>query len=110
MAIYTYYEIPCVANGVPSFTETLNIKGNYYVFKFDWNTREETWLLSIYDTDNNIIIGNIKLVVDYELLSLHKVKGMPKVKLYLVDFSDKGERCGFNDLGIRCKLLYQVVT
>lgn len=105
-----YYEIPCNPDGAPSFSETVNINGSYYVLKFDWNTRDDVWLLSIFDTDNNVIIGNMKLVVDYELMSMHKVLGMPNVRLFLFDFSGQSEACGFDDLGNRCKLVYQVVV
>jgi len=100
------YEISITTYNAPSFTMTLTLEGNYYVFRFDWNERDTCWLLSIYDVDGNVIIGNTKLVVDYELIALHKEKGMPPGLLFLIDMSGNGEPCLYDDLGVRCKLFY----
>jgi hypothetical protein len=100
------YEIPINTYNAPSFTMTVNLDGIYFVFRFDWNERDTCWMLSIYDVDGNVIIGCTKLVVNYELISLHKEKVMPSGFLFLIDMTEKGEPCLFDDLGTRCKLFY----
>lgn len=101
-----YLEIPITTYNAPSFTMTLTLDGRYYVFRFDWNERDTVWLLSIYDVDGNVMIGNMKLVVDYLLLYNFKVKNMPPGELFLNNTTGDGKPCLFDDLGTKCKLLY----
>lgn len=103
-------KIPTTANNNPSFIETIDLEGIYYKFKFSWNNRDTCWLLDIYDINDSLLLGGIKLVVNYELISHHKVIGMPPGKLFLYDSSLTGEPCLFDDLGVRCLLLYVTST
>jgi hypothetical protein len=99
-------KIPTEANNNPSFIETIDLEGIYYKFKFSWNNRDTCWLLDIYNINGNVLIGGVKLVVNYELISHHKVTGMPSGKLVLFDTSLTGDPCLFDDLGTRCVLYY----
>lgn len=101
-----FLEIPLQPNGDAAFIQTVNVGGVYYKFGVHWNTRDEAWYLTIYDTDDTIIIGNSKLVTDYELISKHKVEGMPNILLFLFDMTGAGERATFESLGSRHKLMY----
>ena len=55
-----YYEI-----SVPDHNDSemrVSLDGEYYYFRTTWNERGGFWLLSIYDANNNLIIGMAKLV------------------------------------------------
>lgn len=100
------YQIPTNPNGNPSFSETISIDDVYYKLLFKWNASDESWLLDFLDINDNPIICGIKLVVEYELIRMHALPVMPPGRLFLFDLSGNYERCGFDDLGGRCKLYY----
>lgn len=106
MANYNYVVLPIVNDGSPSFIERLDIDGIFYDFKFDWNERDTCWLMTILNPNEDVIIGNVKLVLDFELIAQHKVEGMPSGSLALLDLTNSLEVCGFDDLGNTCQLIY----
>jgi hypothetical protein len=63
-------QIPTNSGGSPSFIETIDLENVYYKFKFSWNNRDTCWLLDIYDINDIVLIGGVKLVVDYELIMI----------------------------------------
>jgi hypothetical protein len=80
------------------------------VLRFDWNTREERWSISIYDAlDNPLIIGQV-LTINNELLQRFEIIGLPPGELLLYDTSNKVIEAGLEDLGKRCRLLYLSVA
>jgi hypothetical protein len=102
----TLYQIPTNSNGNSSFSETVSIDGVYYIFLFTWNTRDECWVMSIFDINNNPIICGTKLVIEYELIQMHALANMPSGEMFFLDLSGTDTPCGFNDLGVRCLLFY----
>lgn len=101
-----FLEIPLV-NNEPRFKIRTVLDDIELVLLFDWNTRAERWQLSIFDANETVLVQGICLNVDTELLSRFVVDGLPNGKLALYDTSETNTEAGINDLGDRCKLIYQ---
>lgn len=69
----------------PSFIEEITLSGVPYVFKFQWNSRAELWVMDILDREENELIVGIPLLIQYEILGLFADMGLPPGKLYVID-------------------------
>ncbi|RNC77337.1 hypothetical protein DA717_10820 [Piscirickettsiaceae bacterium NZ-RLO2] len=65
-------EIP-LNNNLPLYTQTTSLEGTAYIFTVRWNTREETWRISIADTDGNAILSGLKLLPYSPLVQRYKL-------------------------------------
>lgn len=76
------------------------------VLRFDWNTRQAKWHIMILTSSEEPLVG-CPMNINSEFLSRFKKTGLPSGKLILYDTSGGIVECGRDDLGDRCKLLYQ---
>lgn len=90
----------------PSFKIKTILQDIELVLRFDWNTRQEKWHISFYNSEESPLILGIPLNIDSEIIGRFKIDGMPKGKMILFDTSLKNIECGRSDLGDRCKLIY----
>lgn len=81
----------------PASRQSITLDGVNLHIVLRWNSRAEFWVLDIYNEDNKLLIGGIKLVVNYEVFSLHKGINLPKGQLYIVDTSSDHRRIGYQD-------------
>ena len=58
-------------------TQIVNLEGIQYKLRFIWCYRENRWYMDIFTIDDIIIIGGIKLTVNYELIGFFVVEGKP---------------------------------
>jgi hypothetical protein len=111
MTDYISYIIPILnTDNSPSFIERIKLDDVYYDLKFDWNNRDECWILTLSLPDGAIIIGGIKMVINYELIAQHKIEQLPEGSLMLFDVTNTLNTCGFYDLGNNCVLTYTKVS
>lgn len=90
----------------PSFKIRTTLEEIELVLKFDWNTREERWSISVYDSlENPLFVGQV-LTINNEIFERFEIEGLPPGKLMLFDTSNKVIECGLEDFGNRCRLLY----
>lgn len=73
----------------PSFRQEVTLDGTPYIFETSWNSRGSFWTLTIYDREENILIGGIKLVLNYEMLLIHPDRGLPPGTLMVLDYSGR---------------------
>lgn len=100
------FAIP-VSSDEPSYKIRVDLEGIDYVLRFNFNERMNRWVMGIYDAEETPIILGIALVVNYSLLRIYTVEGMPPGEMILFDTSEKNQECGRNDLGNRCILVYE---
>lgn len=93
-------------NNSSSFVETITLDNKIYEFQFDWNVRDEHWSMMIRDKNNQVIVSGIKIVADYELISMYRYLDVPPGYLIAVDTSGQGLDPGFDDFGTRVLLMY----
>jgi hypothetical protein len=83
----TIYIIPTVADKTPRWTQQVDMSGVRYKLYFSWNTRGETWSISIYDSSGNFLLGGIRLVPYIDLLEKYRarVPALPSGLLRVLD-------------------------
>ena len=91
----------------PLYKERVRLEGRDYVFRFDWNNREERWYMSILDiAENNLLLG-VKVVANWGLLDRHHFNpDLPPGELIAIDLETGGVSPGFSDFGTRVRLFY----
>ena len=101
--------IPTLADGTAFYTQRTNLDGSDYSLVFQWSTRSQRWYLSLYDADGSLLIGSMKLVINWPLLRYyHGRAGVPAGELWVVSLGSSVEPPGFDELGegLRCELTY----
>lgn len=91
----------------PRFKIRTILEGVQVVLYFDWNERDSRWQLSISDSSQNPILMSCPMNINEELISRFSIATLPPGRLMLWDSSKKNIEAGINDLGDRCRLLYQ---
>ena len=81
----------------PSYSKDIVLEGIKYRFMFQWNNRAEAWSMSILTTDNVAILSGVKLVLNYDLLQIHRHLAVPQGKLFVVDLSNNETKIAYDD-------------
>lgn len=102
----SFSEIP-ITDTESSFKIRTVLESIELVLRFDWNSRMEIWHLSILDSAETNLLMGLPMYVNRELISRFKINGLPPGRLMLYDASDTITECGRDDLGSRCKLIYE---
>lgn len=102
----TVYEIPLDSLNASVKIRTV-LEDIELVLRFDWNERLERWVLYIYDAEENPLVLGLVLNINQELIRRFEIEGLPPGNLILYDAEGTETECGRDDLGDRCKLLYQ---
>lgn len=100
------FEIPLDSED-PSFKIRTSLENVNLILRFDWNDRQERWMISFYDEVENPLIYRTPLQIDQEFLFRFEIIGLPPGKMLLYDTSNKSVPCGRDELGKRCRLFYQ---
>ncbi len=99
-------EIP-ISPDAPLFSFRVTLDGEEYLFKLDWNDRENRWYLSLFTIAEEPLALGIKVVANCSLLRRFTGSNMPPGALFAVDMSPlAGESPTYSELGDRVKLLY----
>lgn len=87
----------------PAQAFVTELDGIKYLFRVQYNTRQDGWTLDI-NTENDIPLSlGLPLVLGSDLLANNRViKGI----LYVVDYSNTGIDPSLNDWGNRCDLVW----
>lgn len=89
-----------------AFEQTMVLDGINYLLRIYWNTRDESWYLDLFATNETSIICGLKLVVNYDFIGFYVQTDVPPGMFILYDDTNSEIPCGRNDLGNRCILLY----
>jgi hypothetical protein len=91
-----------------SFTEKIILDEKSFTLEFNWNDRSNSYSLTLYDSNNNILIAGRKVTLWTDLLFQFKDSDFPQGLLVVADLSTTN----FNDiaqddfLNERLELLY----
>lgn len=103
--------IPTDSTGtIREYTEQIGLEGVRYTFKFSWNTRTETWMLSLYLVDGTALIEGIAITCGVDLLRGCAVTGRPPGLLFAAPTDNDVSRPGIDGLGSRVLLYYREST
>lgn len=101
--------VPTKSDGTPYYTQRVNLDGQDYQFQFQWSTRQSRWYLSLLDANGDLLVGSMKLVVNWPLLRYyHGRAGVPTGELWVVTLGTSDAPPGIDELGegLRCELSY----
>lgn len=93
-------------NNSSSFIESVTLDNKIFELHFDWNVRDEHWTMTIRDKNNQVIVAGIKIVANYELISMYRYLDVPPGYMMAADMSGQGLDPGFDDFGTRVLLMY----
>lgn len=93
-------------NGSARYRQVTPLDGRIFVLYFSYNTRDQSWYLSIHDSEDNPIAGCIgrKLVVNYPVLLRSVSPDRPEGELIVA--SSEANDPGLTDLGNGVILTY----
>jgi hypothetical protein len=96
-----------LAPGVPFFRQRVTLDGAEYVLVLRWSQREEQWYLDLRDANGVLLVGSIKLVVNWPLLyRFRSIVGVPPGELMVVDGRAQAVDPGLAELGDVAQLVY----
>lgn len=99
------FDIPN-AGQAPVYDYTITLSELEYRVVLVYRERGDRWYLSLYDADGLELLVGKKLSVDVPLLENYQIAGLPPGELALWDTANSDTECGFDDLGVRCLLIY----
>ena len=85
--------IPLYSNETPRWKIKVDLSGRRYSLYVSWNTRMSGWSLTIMDTNENVLIGGLRLVTGGLLLDKYRAScpELPTGHLMLIDREGKLE-------------------
>jgi len=106
-----YIEIP-VNFQLPSQVMRIALSRERFQLRFDWNTREESWYMSIYKDSKTPILYNAKILPGWIPFRKFTVEGQPQGVFAVVDSSGTNTPPGRFDFGLgrRVRLIYNDPT
>ena len=98
--------IPNFQNESAQYKQRIDLDGELYYIRTQWNAREEAFYMSILDKDEVLLLAGVKLVPDYRLLyQFQGTPGLPPGDFMLSNISSE-ERLTFDGLGEDMVLMY----
>ena len=89
-----YYEISVLLDNV------------LFSFEFYWNERASRFFLSLYDSEYNLIISSVPIVLKIPIFHHINNKNFPKGKLIFIDTTNSIKKYNYDDFGTKIKLYY----
>lgn len=86
---------------------TLVLEGRELVLDLRWSQREEKWYLDLRSADGTLLVGAIKVVVNFPLLiPYHRIAGVPAGEFFANDLRTPPADPGLDELGDVVELCY----
>ena len=70
-----------------------------YILRFRWNTRMESWIMDIYDAEENSLNTGIAMRVDSNVTQKHIQTGLPRGLIVFSDTEGNHTEATFDSLG-----------
>lgn len=95
-----------VIPSIPHYTFETVIDDVGYEFEMRWNGRDSAWYMSIFDSDNIVIILNAKVVLGAYIGRRANNNLMYHGAFVAIDTTKQGRDAGLDDLGTRVEIRY----
>jgi hypothetical protein len=93
-----------------AYEQFVDLEQRTFLFKLDWNERDESWSLSIYDQDEEPLVTGKRVAIGIPLLRGEVDSRLPDGILMAVDVTEQHGEAGVSDLGARVNLVYYEVA
>lgn len=99
--------LPTFQTASSRFFYNIILESKVFILTFDWNARSENWFLTIECKEENTKINNLKIILNYPLLSQHKAI-FPSLKgdLLLQKIDNTSDDFGYDNFLINYGLYY----
>lgn len=77
-----------------------------YGFEFRWNYEAGAWFVSVFTSEDELVLGSKRVVVDWPLGARYVDSRLPPGLLMFLDTTGAHQDPGKDDLGSRCVFLY----
>jgi hypothetical protein len=102
--------LPEYSSSTPRWNVQLDLSGARYKLNVSWNSLLEGWILSIFDSKDNLILGGIRLSVGSYLLQKYRAScpNLPTGEIWLLDTTGNYETAELtrDNFNTRFKLCY----
>lgn len=102
------YELVTYSEKTSRWTAQFDLGLSRFTLYFSWNSQCEYWEMSVYDNDDNLILGGIKLVVNIDLFDEYRIlkHDLPEGELVLIPRNDKVREITRDNLSTDYALIY----
>jgi len=100
------FVIDTLTDGTEHYEQFVELDGREYLFRFDWNIRDESWYFGIYLPDETPLATSRRMAVGRPLLLGEIDDRLPPGLLMAIDTSGKEEDADLDELGARVIFAY----
>lgn len=92
----------------PYFTSRVRLDDQEYTLEFLYSIRSETYSLTVFDSEENVLIAGAKLHVNVPIFYPYRARELPPGELVVTTLSQdlSSPRIGELGEGLRCELTY----
>lgn len=90
----------------PHYSFKCALEGKTYSFEFLWNDRDGAWYMQIGDAQENLLAGNMRVVLGKFFTARYRDTNLPPGQFVCQDTSGQDVDPGLEDLGGRVQVLY----
>ena len=90
----------------PTRTQTSDLDGTTYSFRFRWSQRGECWHMDMWTLDGVPVVLSARLVTGWPLLRRVRNNVRPPGELFVADLTGPGEEPTLEGFGTRFVLFY----
>ena len=83
----------------PNYTVDIELSNQLFRFTVLWNSRDESWILGMFDTEDNPIIRSINIRTNFELFRNYTDSRLPVGNIFCIDTTDSGLEPTLDNLG-----------
>ncbi|MFX0205158.1 MAG: phage baseplate plug protein [Candidatus Hodarchaeota archaeon] len=101
--------VPTYQDKTSRYVMQVSLSGDVFRLYFDWNSREQAWFMDIRDKDDNNILTNLKMVINYRILYQYQhLDGLPAGDFVVLDREANPVTGGitYDNFGIRYPLVF----
>lgn len=99
-----------IRNDIPAYRFQIELESVLYFMEFRYSERSERWFFDIYDSDENIIIGGIKILNNQDLTGRFKNQSLPPGTFFTFDESGNDAPPSRTNFGQDIVMLYREST
>jgi hypothetical protein len=107
------WNIPEYSSKMPRWEVQVDLSNVRYKLNVSWNTRAESWILTIMDTNDRLILGGIRLSIGNDLLAKYRAScpNLPPGEIWIADLTGRYETAELtrDNFSTRFKLCYGIV-
>ena len=95
-----------VRSDIPAYQFSIDLESVNYNFNFRYNTRLNRWFMNILDTEENVLLSGVKVLINFDLTYKYRYKDIPPGSFFCIDETGANQNPEREDLGNTHKLLY----